>query len=105
MVKSWRSGPTARAGGPTGFGVVGGPTARTGGQTGFHWFGLVRCPEWRCLIVRSSSWVAWHMCCMMHILTNVGQVVKNLFPDSICLSIVVQVAWWSTTVNGEDDRD
>ena len=36
--------------------------------------------------VRSSSWVSVHMCCMMHVLTNVGQVVKNLFPESIaCL--------------------
>lgn len=26
-----------------------------------------------------------HMCCMMHVLTNVGQVVKNLFPDSCLL--------------------
>ena len=26
------------------------------------------------------------MCCMMHVLTNVGQVVKNLFPYSFaCL--------------------
>lgn len=57
------------------------------------------------LVVRSISWVSVHMYCMMHVLTNVGQVVKNLFPDSICLSIVVQVAWWSTTVNGEDDRN
>ena len=36
------------------------------------------------------------MCCMMHVLTNVGQVVKNLFLDSCCLSIAVQVAWRST---------
>ena len=28
-------GPTARTGGPTGFGVVGGPTASLGGLTGF----------------------------------------------------------------------
>ena len=34
---------------------------------------------------------------MIHVLTNVGQVAKNLFLDSICLSIVVQGAWWSTT--------
>ena len=45
------------------------------------------------------------MCCMMHVLSNVGQVVKNLFPESISLSIVVQEAWRSMTVNGEDDRD
>ena len=32
------------------------------------------------------------MCCMMHVLANVGQVVKNLFPESISLSIVVQDA-------------
>lgn len=44
-----------------------------------------------------------HMCCMMHVLTNVGQVVKNLFPQSISLSIIVQVAWRSMTVNDEDD--
>ena len=44
MVKSWRSGPTARAGGPTGVGVSGGQTARSGGQTGFHWFGLFVVP-------------------------------------------------------------
>ena len=41
------------------------------------------------------------MCCILHVFTNVGQVVKNLFPDSISLSIVVQEAWGSTTVNGE----
>ena len=41
------------------------------------------------------------MCCMMHVLANVGQVVKNLFPETISLSIVVQVAWRSMTVNGE----
>ena len=55
--------------------------------------------------MRSKSLISVHMCCMMHVLTNVGQVVKNLFPDFVCLSIAVQVAWWSTTVNGEDDRD
>ena len=29
--------------------------------------------------------VLMHMCCMMHVLANVGQVVKNLFPDSCLL--------------------
>ena len=38
------------------------------------------------------------LCCMKHVLTNVGQVVKNLFPESISWSIVVQEAWRSTTV-------
>lgn len=42
---------------------------------------------------------------MMHVLTNVGQILKNLFPESISLSIVVQVALRSMTVNGENDRD
>ena len=36
------------------------------------------------------------MCFMMHVLTNVGQVAKNLFPESFSWSIVVQVAWRST---------
>ena len=36
------------------------------------------------------------MCCMIHVLTNVGQVAKNLSPELICLSIAVQVAWRST---------
>lgn len=56
-------------------------------------------------LVRSYLLVSWLMCCMMHVLTNVGQVVKNLFPESISLFIDVQVAWSSMTVNGEDDRD
>ena len=30
-----------------------------------------------------------------------GQVVKNLFPESISLSIVVQDTWKSMTVNGK----
>ena len=37
---------------------------------------------------------------MMHVLTNIGQVVKNLCPKMVAWSIVVQVAWsqlWSTT--------
>ncbi|MBJ4159969.1 hypothetical protein JGD54_25465 [Salmonella enterica subsp. enterica serovar Typhimurium] len=38
MAKSWMGGPTARMGGPTGFGLNGGPTARIGGLTGFDWF-------------------------------------------------------------------
>ena len=41
------------------------------------------------------------MCCILHAFTNVGQVVKNLFPETISLSIAVQVAWRSMTVNGE----
>ena len=44
--------------------------------------------------------VSLHRCCMMHVLANVGLVVKNLCPDMVSLSIVVQVAWsqlWSTT--------
>ena len=45
------------------------------------------------------------MCCMMHVLTNVGQVVKNLFPEMVSWSIAVQVACRSMTVNGEVDRD
>ena len=102
MAKSWTGGLTGQAGGQTGF-LVGGQTGHGGGLTGFD---LFRRPEWRrCLFVRSKSWVSVHMCCMMHVLTNVGQVVKNLFPDFVYLSIAVQVAWWLTTVNGEDDRD
>ena len=31
------------------------------------------------------------MCCILHAFTNVGQVVKNLFPETISLSIAVQV--------------
>ena len=37
---------------------------------------------------------------MMHVLSNLGQVVKNLCPNMVALSIVVQVSWsqlWSTT--------
>ena len=36
---------------------------------------------------------------MMHVLANMGQVVKNLCPEMVAWSIVVQVAWsqlWST---------
>ena len=36
------------------------------------------------------------MCCMMHVLANVGQVVKNLFPEMVSWSIAVQVACRST---------
>ena len=59
----------------------------------------------KCFWDRSYPCLSMHMCCILHVLANVGQVVKNLFPESISLSIVVQGAWWSTTVNGEDDRD
>ena len=41
------------------------------------------------------------MCCILHGFTNVGQVVKNLFPETFSLSIAVQVAWRLMTINGE----
>ena len=41
------------------------------------------------------------MCCMMHVLSNLGQVVKNLCLDMVALSIVVQVFLESTMVNDE----
>ena len=74
----WRSdrkesGPTAKGGGPTGCGLVRRPAGR------------------RCVVVRSSSWVSLHMCCMIHVLANVGQVVKNLFPEMVSWSIAVRL--------------
>lgn len=64
-------------------------------------FWLLRRAAWRrCLLVRSSSWVSLHRCCMMHVLTNMGQVMKNLCPKMVDWFIVVQVTWsqlWSTT--------
>ena len=73
-----------------------------GGQTGFV---LNVDISGELFWVKSYPSMLMHMCCMMHVLANVGQVVKNLFPDFVCLSIAVQVACRSMTVNGEEDRD
>ena len=39
---------------------------------------------------------------MLHVLANVGQVVKNLCQKMISLSLDVQVRMETTVVNGED---
>ena len=61
-----------------------------GGLTGFDLFAGQLGGD--VYLLGQVSWVSVHMCCMMHVLTNVGQVAKNLFLESISWSIVVQEA-------------
>ena len=50
---------------------------------------------WILILLENWFWVksypCWslYMCCILHVFTNVGQVVKNLFPETISLSIAV----------------
>ena len=89
MAKSldWRS-DRPWAGGLTG---RSGQTGHGGGLTGFHLCSSARVATMS-VWVRSSSCGSLHMCCMMHVLSNMGQVVKNLFPISFaCLLLTTKL--------------